>query len=179
MSSYVSGLFQNDDISNQLFQLVNIIEYANKKNLKIGFKKNSNLIFKNYFDIIDDNDKAYIIYDFNMKNLHFSDKTKKKLIDIIFSDENKMEYVYNLFNKIKKEYFLEEDSAKFYFECDMNNNIIIKFNNNSYTINNQEDDYTKLLLMASFMENGKINSYLSLWANILGVNKNNINNEMI
>lgn len=168
--TYVSGLFQNDDVANQLFQLVNIIEYANKNKLKIGFKKDTNLVFKNYFDIIDDDDdKAYIIHDFNVKSFNFSDKTKKVLIDIIYSDENKMEYVYKLFNKIKKE---DDD----YFDCDMNNKITI---NESYVINEEEDDYTKLLLMASFMENGKINSYLSLWANVLGVNKKNITNKMI
>ena len=177
--SYVSGLFQNGDIANQLFQLVNIIEYANKNKLKIGFKKDTNLIFKKYFDVIHEDDKAYIIHDFNMKNYDFTYKTKKKLIDIIYSDENKMDYVYKLFNKIKTDYCFDDNDNNYHFNCDSDNKIIIKTDNHAYIINNEEDDYTKLLLMTSFMENGKINSYLSLWSNLLGSNKKNIINEMI
>lgn len=170
---YVSGLFNDNDITNQIFQLANIIDYANKHRLKIGFKENSNLIFKTYFDTIDDLNNTIIIHDFNLKNYEFSNKTKKKIIDIIYSDIEKMQYTYNLFNKIK-DFCYDDDTINYIFECDENNKILIKNKEHTYIIK-EEDDYTKLLLIASFMENGIINkSNLGFLGYTLGVNKSNV-----
>ena len=172
--TYVSGLFNDNDIVNQIFQLANIIDYENKHKLKIGFKENSNLIFKSYFDTINDFNNTIIIHDFNLKNYDFSDKTKKKLIDIIYNNSDKMHYTYNLFNKIK-DFCYDDNNNNYNFERDENNKIIIKNKEHTYIINKEEDDYTKLLLIASFMENGVINkSNLGFLGYTLGVNKTDV-----
>jgi len=70
---YVSGIFNTNKIEDQLFQLCYIIDYANNKKLKIGFKKDTNLIFKSYFSEITEDEfiSSYIIFDFNYKNFNF------------------------------------------------------------------------------------------------------------
>jgi hypothetical protein len=162
---YVSGIFNTNNIEDQLYQLGYIIDYANNKNFKIGFKKDTNLIFKSYFEEIseDEFNRGYIIFDFNYKKDDFSKKTKKMLIDVIYANEDKMEYAYNLFNKIK----LSLGKENLNYECDENNNITI---DSRYTITNDEDNYTKLILMASFLEKGSNNSSLSKFANYIKIN---------
>jgi hypothetical protein len=161
---YVSGIFNTNKIEDQLFQLCYIIDYANNKKLKIGFKKDTNLIFKSYFSEITEDEfiSSYIIFDFNYKNFNFSKKTKEMLIDVIYANEEKMYYTYNLFNKIK----LNFDKENLNYECDENNNITIE---SSYIITDNEDDYTKLILMASFLEKGANNSSLSKFANYINI----------
>jgi hypothetical protein len=84
------------------------------------------------------------------------------LIDVIYANEEKMYYTYNLFNKIK----LNFDKENLNYECDENNNITIE---SSYIITDNEDDYTKLILMASFLEKGANNSSLSKFVNYINI----------
>lgn len=181
----------DQELGKQLFQIAHVVEYVNKNNKNIVFKKDVDdelfaLLFNNKFNLLTEEE-------FNKSNVHLlndcpysfdfiSEKTRKKMQYFIYLNDDYMYTAYIMYNDIKKFFDCENDDNYVVIYCNDNKyekfineaykeigvKNIVNFGESTYSLQEYkvkcQNKYIQLILMSFFKNHICTEMYESEWA---------------
>lgn len=183
----------DEELGKQLFQIANLIEYANKNDKEIVFKKNdNNKLFTSLFDNKSFNllteeqfneSNVYLLDNFELSLDSISPKTRKKIQYLTYTNEDYMYAAYQMYNDIKRTFNCDDDNNYVAIYCNNNNKYksfieeaykeigakyIINFGDSTHSSEEYkvkcENKYIQLILMSFFKNHICTEMYESEWA---------------
>lgn len=182
----------DQELGKQLFQIAHLIDYANKNNKDIVFKKNVDnelftSLFNNKFNLLTeqqyDESNVYILDHLPLTFDSFSKKTRTKMQYLIYTNEDYMYKAYQMYNDIKKFFDCEDDDKYVAIYCNDNNKYeafiqeaykeigvknIVNFGDSTHSLEEYkvecDNKYIKLILMSFFKYHICTEMYESEWA---------------